>query len=87
MNCNNSKKENERRKQCNVGEHEDEKQGAKLMSEGKETMKVARWRSMKLSHKNETTHGWWATLHNDRIKNFGQNFNFRFEHKCALKYN
>jgi hypothetical protein len=42
LNCNNSKKENERRKQCNVGEHEDEKQGAKLMSEGKETMKVAR---------------------------------------------
>jgi hypothetical protein len=42
LNRNNSKKENERRKQCNDGEHEDEKQGAKLVSEEKKTMKVAR---------------------------------------------
>jgi hypothetical protein len=41
LNCNNSKKENERRKQCNEGECEDEKQQAKLVSE-KKTMKVTR---------------------------------------------
>ncbi len=58
MNHNNSKKENERRKRCNEGEYEDEKQRAKIVNEEKKTMKVARCRSMTLSHKDETTNGW-----------------------------
>jgi hypothetical protein len=40
LNCNNLKKENERRKQCNEGECEDEKQSTKLVSEEKKTTKA-----------------------------------------------
>jgi hypothetical protein len=35
LNRNSSKKENERRKRCNDGEYEDEKQRAKLVNEEK----------------------------------------------------
>ncbi len=67
LNHNNSKKENERRKQCNEGGCDNEKQWVKLVSEEKKTTKVIKWRLMKLSSENEVTHGWWTMLHNDGI--------------------
>jgi hypothetical protein len=40
LNRNNSKRENERRKQCNEGQCEDEKQWAKLVNEEKKQRKL-----------------------------------------------